>query len=220
MMTTPIRVFLVDDHTLVRSGLRLLLDKESDIEVVGEADNVHDAVRLIPELCPDVVLMDISLPDSDGIQATRQIFCTCQHARVIALTMHAEEAYLMPFLEAGGVGYIRKSAADRDLIRAIHKVMRGEIFLQSEGIQIMARQHCAVQIASSSQQPGPNVLSEREHEVIIWVARGYTCREIGEMLSLSHRTIETYRQRIMEKLNLNHRSELVEYALHHHLIDM
>jgi len=217
-MGVPIRVFLADDHTLVRSGLRLLLEKEADIEVVGEADCVAEAVRLVSALCPDVVLMDISLPDGDGVEATSEIFQRCPTVRVLALTMHTEDAYLLKFLEAGGVGYIRKSAVDRDLIRAVHTVMQGEIFLQPEGIQLMARRHHAPKAQAHMQDIDPTVLSDRERQVIELVAKGYTCREIGEQLSLSPRTVETYRERIMEKLNLTHRSELVEYALRHQLL--
>lgn len=217
-MCTPIRVFLVDDHTLVRSGLRLLLDREADIEVVGEADSAAAALSQISALCPNVVLMDISLPDHDGIWATSEIFRKCPDVRVVALTMHAEDAYLMPFLEAGGVGYIRKSAVDRDLIRAIHAVMNGDIFLQPQGIQLMARRHHASQAPLPFDDVDPSVLSERERQVLEQVAWGFTCREIGEQLSLSPRTVETYRERIMEKLKLAHRSELVEYALRHQLL--
>lgn len=217
-MGTPIRILLVDDHTLVRSGLRLLLEKDHDIEVVGEAANAADAICIVEQMCPDIVLMDITLPDSDGISATRRILHQCPQTRVIALTMHAEDAYLIKFLETGGVGYIRKSAADRDLIRAIQAVMKGEIFLQPEGIQLMARRYRTSPYSAEAQQ-GPEILSDREREVMVWVAKGYTCREIGEQLALSPRTVETYRQRIMEKLNLKHRSEMVEFALRHHLIE-
>jgi two-component system response regulator NreC len=215
-MTNTIRVFMVDDHTLVRSGLRLLLEKEADIEVVGEADGAASAILQVSSLAPDVILMDISLPDFDGVQAARVIFSECPAVRVIALTMHSEDAYLMQFLEAGGMGYVRKSAADRDLIRAIHTVMRGEIFLQPEGVQFMARHHHAPK--TQTHPLDPTVLSERERQVIELVAKGFTCREIAETLSLSPRTVETYRERIMEKLHLTHRSELVEYALRHQLL--
>lgn len=217
-MNAPISILLVDDHTLVRSGLQLLLEKEADIDVIGEAANATDAIRLTDELCPDVVLMDISLPETDGIAATSQIFHQCPHAHVIALTMHSEDEYLMEFLEAGGVGYVRKSAVDRDLIRAIHAVMNGEIFLQPEGVQLMARRHHAPHYQMAAQNPGPDILSERERQVLEFIAKGFTCREIAERLSLSTRTVETYRERITEKLNLSHRSELVEYALRHHLL--
>ncbi|HML20873.1 MAG TPA: response regulator transcription factor [Aggregatilinea sp.] len=217
-MGSPIRIVLVDDHILVRSALRLLLEKEADIEVIGEAGDADGAVRLAVGLCPDVALMDISLGESNGVDATRRIVQQCPDIRIIALTMHPEDMYLMRFLEAGGVGYVRKSALDRDLISAIHAALRGDIFLKQEGIQVMARSHCASRLQLDEQSPGPDVLSLRERQVIELVAKGYTCREIGVQLSLSPRTVETYRERIMEKLNLEHRSELVEYALRHQLL--
>ncbi|WP_018306525.1 response regulator [Desulfitobacterium hafniense] len=215
-MRLPIRVFLVDDHTLVRNGLKLLLENEPDIEVIGEAENAAMAISQVVSLSPDVVLMDLSLPDTNGIEVTHQIYLANPTVRVVALTMHAVETYLLKFLEAGGVGYVHKSAADRDLVKAIHSVMEGQIFLQPDGIQLMARKHHAPQ--SETHEISPDVLSEREHQVLELIARGYTCREIGLQLSLSHRTIETYRERITEKLELQHRSQLVEYALRHNIL--
>lgn len=217
-MSTLVRVLLVDDHTLVRTGLRLLLEKEGNVEVVGEAEDADEAVSLAVALKPDIVLMDISLHESDGIGATHRITQLHPETRVIALTMHTEEAYLLKFLDAGGVGFIRKSAVDRDLIQAIHSVMRGEIFLEKEGVQVMARRHYGLPSPVSNHEPGPEVLSDRERQVIELVAKGYTCREIGDQLSLSPRTVETYRERIMSKLSLSHRSELVEFALRHRLL--
>lgn len=216
-MSTLIRVLLVDDHTLVRTGLRLLLEKEG-VEVIGEAEDADGAVSLAGELRPDIVLMDISLQKSDGIDGTRRIMQLYPETRIIALTMHTEEAYLLKFLDAGGVGFVRKSAVDRDLIQAIHSVMRGEIFLKHEGVQVMARRHYGNSSQIDDHEPGPEMLSDRERQVIELVAKGYTCREIGDQLSLSPRTIETYRERIMNKLKLSHRSELVEFALRHRLL--
>lgn len=215
-MTTPIRVLLADDHVLVRSGLRLLLEKELDIVVIGEAQDGADAVQQAIALCPDVILMDITLPVIDGIESTRQICATCPDARVVALTMHAEDAYLTAFLEAGGLGYVPKSAADRDLVSAVRTVVRGEIFLRSEGVQVIAggyRKH-----KNTAQELEPEALSERERTVLELTARGFTSAEIGEQLCISPRTVETYRTRVMEKLELQHRSQLVEYALRHHLL--
>jgi DNA-binding NarL/FixJ family response regulator len=211
-MTDSIRVLLVDDHAVVRSGLRLLLEKTSDIQVVGEADNGTSAVEQTLALRPDVVVMDITLPDFDGIEATRQIRAAIPNACVLALTMHGEETYLVPFLNAGGMGYVRKSSSDRDLVEAIRQVMRGESFLLPEGIEAIVRKHRA-------HEPEPETLSERERQVLTLTAKGYTSREIGDQLGLSPRTVETYRERIMQKLELGHRSELVEYALRHHLLE-
>lgn len=219
-MNSPVRILLVDDHTLVRSGLRLLLEKESDIDVIGEAESAEDAISQAADICPDIILMDISLPDMDGVEATSQICQQCPSARIIALTMHPEDTYLFSFLEAGGLGYVRKSAADRELIQAVRTVLKGDIFLGQEGVQVIARRHHTTPLSAADQPIGPDILSERERQVIEFVAKGYTCREIGEQLSLSPRTIETYRERIMGKLNLSHRSELVEYALRHRLLDI
>lgn len=215
-MTEPIRVLLIDDHAVVRSGLRLLLEKEPGLAVAGEAGDGATAVQMALELRPDVMLMDITLPDLDGVEATRRICATWPEARILALTMHDESTYLTLFLEAGGAGYVRKSAADRDVVAAIRAVARGEFFLRPEGVQVIARQHHAAKTVLAD--PGPESLSERERQVLELTARGFTSAEIGEQLSLSPRTVETYRERIREKLGLEHRSQLVEYALRHRLL--
>lgn len=215
-MIQPVRVFLVDDHNILRNGLRMLLEKETDIEVVGEAENAETAVQQVSQLCPDIVLMDISLPDIDGVQATHQICKNNPAVKVIALTMFVEEQYLTQFLQAGGVGYIHKSAADRDLITAIHTAMAGQIFLRPEGVQLIARQH---QGPSPSGDISPDLLSKREMQVLKLVAKGYTSREIGKQLSLSPRTVETYRERLTEKLELESRFQLVDYALRYRLLE-
>ncbi len=212
-MTGAIRVLLVDDHTVMRNGLRLLLEKETDIVVIGEAANAAQGLEQALRLRPDVIVMDITLPDFDGIECTRRIRAAWPEAVVLALTMHAEDSYLVPFLEAGGMGYVRKSAADRDVVDAIRTVARGESFLQPEGVQAIVQEH-----RTKPEKPGPDVLSERERKVLELTARGFTSREIGEQLSLSPRTIETYRERIMEKLHLERRSQLVEYAFQHRLL--
>ncbi len=214
-MKNRIRVFLTDDHTLLRNALTMLLEGEEDIEVVGEAANAADAIQGVIKVKPDVVLMDISLPDFDGIAATVKILEVLPDTKVIAVTMHMEEVYLLKFLNAGGRGYVHKSAADRDLLKAIHVVRSGEIFLSSAGVQVMANQYVNNE---NSGETMPEVLSERERQVLKLLARGYTSREIGEKLFLSPRTIETYRERIAVKLKLEHRSELVDYAIKHKLL--
>jgi len=210
-MTRAVRVLLVDDHAIVRSGLRLLLEKEKDIAVVGEADSGARAVEQALTLHPDVIVMDITLPDLDGIETTRRIRAEFPDACVLALTMHGEETYLVPFLQAGGMGYVRKSSGDRDLVEAIRRVARGESFLQPEGVETIVRKQ-------RTRELGPEILSERERQVLVLTAKGHTSREIGDQLALSPRTVETYRERIMQKLGLGHRSELVEYALRHNLL--
>lgn len=215
MVKERIRVFLVDDHTLLRNALTMLLKGQKDIEVVGEAANASEAIEKVCREKPDVVLMDISLPDFDGIEATVNIVKALPDTKIIAVTMHAEEVYLLKFLNAGGRGYIHKSAADRDLLKAIRVVMKGEVFLSSDGVQVMANQYIQ---NDDSKETLPDVLSEREKQVLKLIARGFTSREIGEKLFLSPRTIETYRERIAVKLKLEHRSELVDYAIKHKLL--
>lgn len=215
LMKDKIRVFLTDDHTLLRNALTMLLEGQEDIEVVGEASNAADAVKGVIKESPDVVLMDITLPDFDGIEATVRIIENLPETKVIAVTMHMEEVYLLKFLNAGGRGYVHKSAADRDLLKAIQVVMSGEIFLSSAGVQVMANQYVNNE---NPKETLPDVLSERERQVLKLLARGYTSREIGEKLFLSPRTIETYRERIAVKLKLEHRSELVDYAIKHKLL--
>jgi len=215
MVKERIRVFLVDDHTLLRNALTMLLKGQKDIEVVGEAANASEAIEKVCREKPDVVLMDISLPDFDGIEATVNIVKALPDIKIIAVTMHAEKVYLLKFLNAGGRGYIHKSAADRDLLKAIRVVMKGEVFLSSDGVQVMANQYIQ---NDDSKETLPDVLSEREKQVLKLIARGFTSREIGEKLFLSPRTIETYRERITVKLKLEHRSELVDYAIKHKLL--
>jgi two-component system response regulator NreC len=215
-MTPPVRVLLVDDHTLLRSGLRVLLEQQPDLEVVGEADCGQAGIAQALALHPDVVVMDLTLPDVDGVEATRRIRAAWPQARILALTMHAESTHLLPFVEAGGLGFVRKAAADQDVVTAIRLAAQDKAFLHPEGWQAMVRGR---QGAASPGQPGPDVLSERERQVLELTARGYTSREIGEQLFLSPRTIETYRERLVQKLGLEHRSQLVEYALRHRLLD-
>jgi DNA-binding NarL/FixJ family response regulator len=211
-MSAKVRVLLVEDHAVVRSSLSLLLESYG-IQVVGEAADGETAIRLAQELIPDVVLMDITLPGMDGIEATRQITARMPATRVLALTMHSEDVYLVQFLEAGGAGYVRKASADRDVIQAIHTVLAGNTFLGEAGVQALVQQYHAEEAA-----PGPEVLSERELFVLEQTARGYTSREIGEQLGISSHTVDTYRARLMEKLGLSHRHELVEYALKHNIL--
>lgn len=215
LMKDRISVFLTDDHTLLRNALCMLLEEQSGLEVVGEAGNGTEALQGVIQKKPDVVLMDITLPDFDGIEATEKILNVLPKTRVIAVTMHMEEVYLLKFLNAGGMGYVHKSAADRDLLKAIETVMNGEIFLSPVGVQVMARQYCNTESVSEIK---PDVLSERERQVLKLLARGFTSREIGEKLFLSPRTIDTYRERITVKLKLEHRSELVDYAIRYNLL--
>jgi DNA-binding NarL/FixJ family response regulator len=205
-----ITVLLADDHAVLRSGLRALLNAEPDLSVVGEAGDGADAVRQALALRPDVVVMDISMPVMDGLAATRQITSQLPATRVLVLTMHAEEQYLLRVLEAGGSGYVLKRSADTELIEAIRAVARGEAFLYPSATALLLG---AYRRGEHAPRPGEERLSEREIDVLRLTAEGYSNTEIGAQLYLSPKTVDTYRQRIMEKLDLHHRSELVRYAL-------
>ena len=205
-----IAVLLADDHAMLRAGLKALIGAEPDMVVVGEAGDGAEAVRLAQRLRPDVVVMDISMPVMDGLAATAEIATTLPDTRVLVLTMHAEEQYLLKVLEAGGSGYVLKRSADTELMAAIRTVHRGEAFLYPSATRLLLQ---AYQQGDNPHPPAGGKLSEREEEVLRLTAEGYSNTEIGGRLYLSPKTVDTYRQRIMEKLGLHHRAELVRYAL-------
>jgi two-component system response regulator NreC len=209
-MSERIRILLADDHAVLRAGLRALLSAEPDMEVVGEAGDGEEAVRQAALLRPDVVVMDIAMPGGGGLQATRAIRALGLPCKVLILTMHAEEQYLLPVIEAGGSGYVLKAGADSDLIEAIRIVHRDEVFLYPSAAKMLLSKYLERVDADDAAYDG---LTPREREVLRLTAEGYTGQEIAERLVLSPKTIDTYRQRVMEKLNLHHRSELVKYAL-------
>ncbi|SHN80769.1 two component transcriptional regulator, LuxR family [Desulfitobacterium chlororespirans DSM 11544] len=215
-MAGKIKVLLVDDHTILRNTLRILLEKEQEIQIVGEAGDGKTGVAMSIELKPDVVIMDITLPDHNGVEACRLICTQLPQIKVIALTMHVEREYLTEFLAAGGAGYLHKSVADHELLQAIHTVMKGEIFLCPAGVQVIAQQH---RVKPAHGDIEPDILSERELQVLKYVAKGHTSAEIGEKLYLSPRTIDTYRARIIKKLNIPNRSQLVDYVMRYRLLD-
>lgn len=208
------RIVLVDDHAVVRSSLGVLLETHGAL-IVGEAGDGESAIRVILEVRPDVTLMDITLPGIDGIEVTRRTVEKWADAKILALTMHQEDEYLRPFLQAGGMGFVRKAAADRDVLEAIETLLKGERFLAKDAIDVLMRDANAVPKQAA---PDPDVLSAREKEVLELTVRGYTSREIGDRMFLSPSTVETYRSRIMEKLGLGHRHELVEYAIKHRIL--
>ncbi|HET6617263.1 MAG TPA: response regulator transcription factor [Gemmatimonadota bacterium] len=209
---SEIRVVLADDHVVLRAGLRALLEAEMGIEVVGEASTGDEAVDLARELKPTIVVMDLSMPGSGGLEATRRIVALGLETRVLVLTMHAEEEYLVPVLEAGANGYLTKTTADRSLIEAIRVVARGEVFLPPQATKLLLREYKAASSGEGAADPLKQ-LSTREQEVLALTAEGYSAKEIGEKLFISPKTVDTYRSRIMEKLGLNHRAELVRFAL-------
>jgi two-component system, NarL family, response regulator NreC len=217
-MNIPVRILLVDDHALLRAGLRALLATEPDITVVGEAGTGEEAIERLSVTAPDLVLMDLSMPGMGGLEATRQITARHPDIRVLILTVHAEEEYLMPVLEAGGSGYVMKQSADTELLGAIRTVAAGNVFLYPTGTRLLTQGFRAPKRSQEMEQDPLALLSERETEVLRFTVEGYTSVEIGEKLHISPKTVDTYRQRFMDKLELHHRSELVRFALQRGLL--
>ena len=207
---TDVKILLVDDHAMFRAGIKALLEVEHGLEVVGEASSGDEAVDECRALKPDVVIMDLSMPESNGLEATRRIAALGLDTKVLVLTVHAEEEYLVPVVEAGASGYLTKTSADRDLVEAIKVVARGEVYLPPKATKLLLQQY---KQNETDEQAGLHDLSAREQEVLALTAEGFSSREIGQKLFISPKTVDTYRARIMDKLKLNHRSELVRFAL-------
>ena len=209
---SKIRVLLVDDHMVVRIGLKALLEQEADIEVVGEAGDGVEGLAQAIALRPDVVVMDISMPRMDGLEATRRIRRDCPSSQVLILTVHAQERYLFPVLKAGAAGYVLKSTVDTELLDAIRTVAAGGAFLYPSATRLLLEDYVN-HLQRSAESDAFESLSEREREVLKLLALGHTAGQIAEKLVLSVKTVETYRSRIMEKLGLSSRVDLVQYAL-------
>jgi DNA-binding NarL/FixJ family response regulator len=209
---SKIRLLIVDDHFVVRVGLRTMLDGEPDLTVVGEAGNGIEAVAGAQQLRPDVVVMDISMPEMDGLEATRRIRATCPDTHILILTVHAQERYLFPVLKAGASGYVLKSTVDTELVNAIRAVAQGGAFLYPSATRMVLEDYL-VRSRTGVEQDAYDRLSEREREVLKLIALGHTASEVAEQLALSPKSVETYRARIMEKLDLDSRAALVKYAL-------
>ncbi|MCR4338999.1 MAG: response regulator transcription factor [Gemmatimonadaceae bacterium] len=207
-----IRVVLADDHMVVRAGLKAVLSGARDIDVVGEASNGKEALALADRLHPHVVVMDLSMAEMDGLSATRELVTRADPPKVLVLTMHGEEEYLVQVLEAGASGYLVKNAADRELVDAIRAVARGDMYVQPSAGRILAR-GLKKDEKTLDDRARFEKLTERERDVLQLVAHGYTAPEIGEKLFISPKTVDTYKQRIGEKLGLTHRSDYVQFAL-------
>lgn len=217
-----IRVVLVDDHQIVRAGLKAVLSTAKDITVVGDGGSGKDALALAERLDPHVIVMDLSMPDMDGLAATREL----QKAnalrkptpgepitrRVLVLTMHTEDEHLVALLEAGAGGYLLKSVADRELVDAVRTVAAGDVYVQPTAARALAR-GLARRDGNAEERTRFEKLTDREQAVLKMVAEGFTAPEIGEHLTISPKTVDTYKQRIGEKLGLSHRSDYVKFAL-------
>jgi DNA-binding NarL/FixJ family response regulator len=217
---TQTRILLADDHAVLRSGLRLLLDGQADLTVIGEAGDGRQALDLAHSQQPDLILLDLTMPGLTGMDALPMIRRAAPNARVLVLTMHDDGSYLRQALRAGASGYVLKKAADSELISAIRAVMRGEVYVQPAILRGLIGEMMPDAPEGAPGQADPwQALSDREHEVIKLVARGHTNAEIGAQLSLSVKTIETYRARGMEKLGLRTRAQLLQAALARGLLD-
>jgi len=207
-----IRLMLVDDHQVVRSGLRMLLGGESDVEIVGEAGTAAEALEAVQKLKPQVVLMDIGLPDMSGIDATRAIKRSHPEVAVVALTIHEDEEYFFKMLEAGAGGYVPKRAAPEELLTAIRTAAAGEVYLYPSLAKLLVRDYLA-QEHSSEAGTKLDGLTDREQEVLRYLAEGSDNDEIAAALVISAKTVARHRENIMRKLGLHSRAELVRYAI-------
>jgi two-component system, NarL family, response regulator NreC len=213
-----VRVLLADDHTILRAGLKMMLNAQPDIEVVGEASDGRQVVVEAQRLLPDVILMDITMPEVNGIEATRQVKRRLPETRVLVLTMHENEEYLFQMLRAGAAGYMLKEAADTELISAIRVVSSGRFYL-SPSAQTMMVSDYLQRVHTGEERDSYGALTEREREILKLVAEGYTNAQIGERLFISPKTVDTHRTHIMDKLNLHSRAELVKYAMRRGLLE-
>jgi two-component system response regulator NreC len=215
MNSLSIRILLVDDHKVLRDGLRSLLESEADMRIIAEADSGQQAIQLTLEQNPDIVIMDLGLPDMNGLEAIRQIRCQNQSSGIIVLSMYSRKEFVRQAIEAGANGYVPKSSAHTSLLRAIRVVQSGERYLHPKAATALVE---SITSKESEAELYTN-LSDREQEVLKLTALGFTSREIGEKLVISPKTAESYRQRAMEKLNLYHRSDLIRFALRAGILD-
>lgn len=212
MSLDTIRVLLADDHLVVRSGVRALLGTVGDISVVCEASTGREAVALAERSRPDVVVMDLTMPDMDGLDATRAIMAAVPTARILILTVHAEDEYLLAALKAGASGYLVKSVAGRELIDAVRAVAHGDTYVQATAARALARGLVRSQTDVEGERQLAS-LSARERDVLRLIVEGHSGSSIGALLGVSPKTVETYKQRLEKKLGVSRRPELVKFAL-------
>ncbi len=217
-MIQPIRVLVADDHTLMRQGIRALLEDESDITVVGEAENGRVALQLVEELHPDVVLMDIAMPLLNGLDATYQIKRDHPEVTVLVLTMYDHEEYIRPVLTAGASGYVLKYAAANELVEAIRVVYQGEAVLSPGVTRLVLEDYLRQGKVQSETEL--DQLTPREREVLQLIAEGYTNKEISDILSLSIKTVKSHRTNLMQKLDLHNQGDIIKYAIQKKIIEI
>jgi len=213
-----VRILLADDHTILRDGIRSLLEDEPDMLVIGEAEDGRTTVKMACQLKPDVVLMDIAMPLLNGLEATRQIKRECPQVNVLILTMHENEEYIRQVLASGAMGYILKDAAARELLEAIHAVQRGEAVLSPAITRLVIENY--LRWGDLQKEDNPHGLTQREREVLQLIAEGYSTRQIAEILSISVKTVQAHRTNLMSKLDLHDRADLIKYAIQRKIIDI
>jgi DNA-binding NarL/FixJ family response regulator len=205
------KILLADDHKIMRAGLRSILEKEPDMEILGEAQNGLVALQLAKKLRPDLIIMDISMPDLNGIEATSRILAELSGLRVLALSMHSDRGFLIKMLKAGASGYLLKDCASEELIDAVHVIMKNRLYISPAMVDDMVRGY--VQMASREDLSAFSVLTARERDVLQKLAEGKSVKEIAHDLIISVKTVETFRHRIEDKLHLNSIAELTKYAI-------
>lgn len=218
-MRNRTRVLIVDDHTLVRDGIRALLALSTDIEVVGEAGNGREAIEKVRELAPEIVLMDLAMPIMGGLEATRRIRKEFPETKVLALTQYDDREYIIPIIEAGARGFVSKMAAASELSSAIAAVIRGGSFLSPTAAAVLIKE-CQLRAVAGEEKDPYQQLTDREREVLKLVAEGYTAKEIARMLEISIRTAESYKTSLMQKLGIRTRTDLIKYALRKGIITL
>jgi two-component system, NarL family, response regulator NreC len=219
----------VDDHDIVRTGLKSFLETQEGFQIVGEAGSGSQAIQVSQAICPDVVVMDITMPGMDGLEATRQLKVLCPQVQILALTVHEDKQYFFEMLAAGATGYVTKQAAADELVAAIHAVAQGNVYLQPTLARWLLDDYRRLSDQDYFQEPVPTdeselseekILSKRERQVLELVAEGRTTPQISELLGISPKTVARHRERIMNKLNLHSAAELVRFAIRKGLIEI
>lgn len=214
-----IRVLIVDDHTLVRDGIRALLGLTAGIEVVGEATNGKEALEKVRELVPDVVLMDLAMPVMGGLEATRRIRKEFPGTKVLALTQYDDSEYVVPVIEAGARGFVTKMAAFTELATAIQAVYQGDSYLSPTAAVALVEEY-QLKTNTEAEKDNYKLLTDREREVLKLVVEGHTAREIADILVVSPKTVEWYKTNLMSKLNIHSKTDLIKYAIRKRIISM
>lgn len=205
------KILIADDHKIIREGLRALLEKQQDMEVVAEAQDGLTTVRMVSRLLPNIVIMDIGMPEMNGIDATRKITADNRKVKVIALSMHSDRRFVLEMLKAGASGYLLKDSAFEELVAAIHAVMANQPYLSPRITDVVVKEYLSSR--PKNEQTAFTVLTSREREVLQLLAEGKTTKQTASFLNVSIKTIETHRQQIMEKLNIHSIAELTKYAI-------